>query len=233
MLHRGRGLSARGRKDQIRVARRTSCSACAAARDAGQKMDSRRLGRTLRSTPPMIDFTIAVKVEFSDSLFLKNSLSGSEGATMVGASRGSFSEMWSGLKISTLTAMVRSAHGRGSAPIADWPEFKDGRRGMGEVHVGRADHRWTQTLIFGHGSNIGWHALRYSEGRVAAEPRPSEYLRACHPNRMRLHGSRRRPTTPPNPILEPLNSRRSERNPAHDATPSGLSRWRFSAPPLF
>ncbi len=30
----------------------------------------------------------------------------------------------------------------------------------------------------------GWHALRYSEGRdsLAGEPRPSEYLRACHPN---------------------------------------------------
>ena len=29
-----------------------------------------------------------------------------------------------------------------------------------------------------------WHALRYSEGRGARErPRPSEYLRACHPNR--------------------------------------------------
>ena len=32
-----------------------------------------------------------------------------------------------------------------------------------------------------HGS--GWHALRYSEGRgtLARAPRPSEYLRACHP----------------------------------------------------
>ena len=30
----------------------------------------------------------------------------------------------------------------------------------------------------------GWHALRYSEGRENdAEPRPSEYLRACHPAR--------------------------------------------------
>ena len=30
---------------------------------------------------------------------------------------------------------------------------------------------------------LGWHALRYSEGRGAAEkPRPAEYLRACHPN---------------------------------------------------
>src|ERR1700730_7731634 len=29
----------------------------------------------------------------------------------------------------------------------------------------------------------GWHALRYSEGRaLSAAPRPSEYLRACHPN---------------------------------------------------
>ncbi len=28
----------------------------------------------------------------------------------------------------------------------------------------------------------GWHALRYSEGRaLSAVPRPSEYLRACHP----------------------------------------------------
>ena len=29
----------------------------------------------------------------------------------------------------------------------------------------------------------GWHALRYSEGRgvFASGPRPSEYLRACHP----------------------------------------------------
>jgi hypothetical protein len=29
----------------------------------------------------------------------------------------------------------------------------------------------------------GWHALRYSEGREqrAGRPRPSEYLRACHP----------------------------------------------------
>ena len=32
-------------------------------------------------------------------------------------------------------------------------------------------------------SQDGWHALRYSEGRegLANEPRPSEYLRACHP----------------------------------------------------
>ena len=27
---------------------------------------------------------------------------------------------------------------------------------------------------------FGWHALRYSEG-VGVAPRPSEYLRACHP----------------------------------------------------
>src|SRR5262249_47474467 len=31
----------------------------------------------------------------------------------------------------------------------------------------------------------GWHALRYSEGRgepvFGCQPRPSEYLRACHP----------------------------------------------------
>src|SRR5579863_118975 len=30
--------------------------------------------------------------------------------------------------------------------------------------------------------NVGWHALRYSEGRGSGKkPRPSEYLRACHP----------------------------------------------------
>jgi len=27
---------------------------------------------------------------------------------------------------------------------------------------------------------VGWHALRYSEGRGLLLPRPSEYLRACH-----------------------------------------------------
>jgi hypothetical protein len=32
----------------------------------------------------------------------------------------------------------------------------------------------------------GWHALRYSEGHdtLAGSPRPSEYLRACHPFRL-------------------------------------------------
>src|SRR5260370_32159675 len=29
-------------------------------------------------------------------------------------------------------------------------------------------------------SILGWHVLRYSEGRGQPEPRPSEYLRACH-----------------------------------------------------
>ena len=28
---------------------------------------------------------------------------------------------------------------------------------------------------------VGWHALRYSEGRAGPATRPSEYLRACHP----------------------------------------------------
>ena len=34
-------------------------------------------------------------------------------------------------------------------------------------------------------ASSGWHALRYSEGRgyLASEPRPSGYLRACHPTR--------------------------------------------------
>jgi hypothetical protein len=98
----------------------------------------------------MIDFTIAVKVEFSDSLFLKNSLSVSEGATVAGASRGSFSEMWSGLKISTLTAMVRSDHGRGSAPIGDWPELKDGVEGDGRRLVSGADHLRTRARTIFH-----------------------------------------------------------------------------------
>src|SRR5271157_5730447 len=30
-------------------------------------------------------------------------------------------------------------------------------------------------------ARIGWHALRYSEGHGLRLPRPSEYLRACHP----------------------------------------------------
>jgi hypothetical protein len=31
-----------------------------------------------------------------------------------------------------------------------------------------------------NGQRSGWHALRYTEGR-GSHPRPSEYLRACHP----------------------------------------------------
>jgi ATP-binding cassette, subfamily B, bacterial len=36
-------------------------------------------------------------------------------------------------------------------------------------------------IAHGEKRRRGWHALRYSEGRAVA-PRPSEYLRACHPN---------------------------------------------------
>src|SRR5712691_10273387 len=50
------------------------------------------------------------------------------------------------------------------------------------VHRGHAvDGRGPgEAVVALHG---GWHALRFSEGRVTLEisPRPSEYLRACHP----------------------------------------------------
>ncbi len=36
---------------------------------------------------------------------------------------------------------------------------------------------------------VGWHALRYSEGRADSEARPSEYLRACHPYLDRAGGT--------------------------------------------
>src|SRR5262245_36859032 len=52
--------------------------------------------------------------------------------------------------------------------------------------------------------NVGWHALRYSEGRGFSRrqcPRPSEYLRACHPPfRVKTKAAERRHTPNRSPL---------------------------------